>query len=152
MISLELSEDNTKTEVIINQTDPSNYAIFVMTNTRNSGTGGGYFSRETARAEDEVLAKQVVMPKDKRGIPGSREHRIHYLAATGALEQTFSTARYFVPTSREEEPDNYNKIQEIYVGKLHKLKGVRNRCVKYGMKDPLKIPLMVDETMTDPAV
>ena len=70
MISLELSEDNTKTEAIINQTDPSNYAIFVMTNTRNSGTGGGYFSRETARTEAEVLNKQMIMPKYKRNIPG----------------------------------------------------------------------------------
>ena len=57
-----------------------------MTNTTNAGTGGGYFSKETASTEAEVLAKQVVMPKDKLGIPGSRECSIHYLAATGALE------------------------------------------------------------------
>ena len=40
----------------------------------------------------------------------------------------------------------------MYVGNLHKLKGLRNRCVKYDMKDPLNIPSMVDEMTTDPAV
>ena len=54
----------------MNQTDPSNSAISVMTSTTNMGTGGGYFSRETARTETEVLNKQMIMPKDKRNIPG----------------------------------------------------------------------------------
>ena len=98
------------------------------------------------------MAKHVVVPKDKRSIPGSRERGVHYSTATGALKKTFGAASNFGPTSREGEPDNYHNIQEIYVGNLHKLKGVRNRCVKYDMKDPLKIPLMVDETTTDPAV
>ena len=40
----------------------------------------------------------------------------------------------------------------MYVGNLHKLKGVHNRFVKYDMKDTLKIPSMVDETATDPVV
>ena len=94
----------------------------------------------------------MVLPKDKRGIPGSRECGIHYSEATDALEQTFGAARHFLPTSREVEPDNYHNIQEIYVGNLHKLKGLRDRCVKYDMKDPLKIHLMVDETTNDTAV
>ena len=47
------------------------------------------------------LAKQVFVPKDKRVIPGSMERGIHYLAATGALKQTFGLARHFFPTSRE---------------------------------------------------
>ena len=36
------------------------------------------------------------------------------------------------------------------MGKIHKLKGVQNRCVKYDMKDTLKIPSMIDETTTYP--
>ena len=40
----------------------------------------------------------------------------------------------------------------MYVGKLHKLKGVRDRCIKYGMKDPPKIPSMVNNITTDPAL
>ena len=92
------------------------------------------------------------MPKYKRGILGSRERDIHYLAATGALEQTFGAARHFVPTSWEGEPGNYQNIQDMYVGKLQNLKGVRDRCVKYDMMDPLNIPLMVDGTTTDPVV
>ena len=123
-----------------------------MTNTSNAGTGGGYFSQETARTEAKVLAKQVVLLKDKRGILGSRERGIFYLAATGALKQTFGAANHFVPTSWEGEPDNYHKVQEMYVGNLYKLKGVRDRYVKYNMKDPLKIPLMVNETTTNTAV
>ena len=76
----------------------------------NAETGGGYVSRETARTEAEVLAKQVVVPKDKRGIQVSRDFGIHYSAATGALKQTFGAARHSVPTSREGEPDNYHNI------------------------------------------
>ena len=92
----------------------------------SGGYGGAYFSRTTARTEAEVLAKQVVVPKDKRGKPGSRESRIHYSAATGALPLKFGAARHFVPTSREGEPDtnsNYHNIQEMYVGNLNKLRG-----------------------------
>ena len=81
-----MSEANSNLEVIINETDPSNSAISVMTDITNAGTGGGYFSRDTARTEAEVLAKQVVVPNDKRGIPGSRERGIHYSTATGALK------------------------------------------------------------------
>ena len=86
------------------------------------------------------MAKKVVGPKDKRGILGSRRRGIHYLTATGALEQKFGAARYFVTTSREGEPDKYHNMQEMYVGNLHKLKGVSGRCVKYNMKYPIKIP------------
>ena len=111
VISLEFSEANTNLKAIINQTDPSNSSISVMTDTTNAGTVGGYFSRETATTEAEVLARQVVVPKYKRGIPGSRECVIHYLEATGALEQTFSAARNFVPTSWEGEPNNHHNIQ-----------------------------------------
>ena len=55
-------------------------------------------------------------------------------------------------TSREGKPDNYHNIQKMYVGNLHKLKGVHIRCAKYYTKDPLNIPSMVYETTTDPAV
>ena len=81
-----------------------------MTDTTNAGTGGGYCSQETARTEAEVLAKHVVVPKDKRGILGSREPGIHYLAATGALEQMFGSDRHFVPTIQEGETETYHKI------------------------------------------
>ena len=78
----------------------------------NTGTSGGYFVQNTARTESEVLAKQVLVPKDKRGIHRSRERGIHYLEATGTLNQTFSVARHFVPASQEGEPYNqYHNIQ-----------------------------------------
>ena len=67
----------------------------------SGGSGGVYYIRTTARAEAEVLAKQVVVPKDKRGKPGSMERGIHNSAATGALALNFGVARHFVPTSRE---------------------------------------------------
>ena len=145
-------EANSNLEEILSEIDPSNSTIFIMTDITNTGTGGGYFSRGTARTEAKVLAKQAVVPKDKRGVPGSRERGIHYSAATGALEQMFGASSHFVPTSREGGPDTYHKIQEIYVGNLHKLKGVRGRRVKYNMNDPLKILSMIDETTTNPAV
>ena len=40
----------------------------------------------------------------------------------------------------------------MYVGNLHKLKVVHDRCVKYDMKDTLKIPSIVGETTADPVV
>ena len=107
-----------------------------MSGTTNTGTGGDYFVRNKVRTESEVLSKQVVVPKDKCSIPRSRERGIHYLAHTGALNPTFGAARHFVPTSWEGGPYNqYHKIQEMYVGNLHKLRGVRERCVRYDMVD-----------------
>ena len=94
----------------------------------------------------------MVGPKDKRGIPGSRENVMHYSEVTGALNPTFGAARYFLPTSWEGELDNqYNNIQEIYMGNLHKLRGVRERCVKYDMLDPLKFLNMIDVATTYPS-
>ena len=78
----------------------------IMSGTTNTSTGGGYFVRNTVRTESEVLAKQVVGPKEKRGIPGSRERGIHYLSATSALDPKFGASRHFVPTCREGEPEN----------------------------------------------
>ena len=77
-----------------------------MSITTYIGTGGGYFVRNTARTESEVPDKQLVVPKNKRDIPGSREHIIHYSELTCALDPTFGEARYFVTTSQEGEPDN----------------------------------------------
>ena len=114
--------------------------------------GRGYFVRNTTRTESEVLSKQVVVPKDKRSIPGSRERGIHYLEATGALDPTFGAARNFVPTSWEGESDNqYNNIEKMYVGNLHKSRGVRKRCVKFDMVDPLKFPTMIYVTTNNPS-
>ena len=77
-----------------------------MSGTTNTGTGKGYFARNIVRTESDVLAKKVVMPKDKCGIPGSRKHVIHFSEATGALNPTFGAARNFVPKIQEGEPNN----------------------------------------------
>ena len=80
-------------------------SISTPTTMSDQGSVGGttsYFTRNVARTESEVLAKQVVVPKYKRGISGSREFGIHYLKATVALEQVFGVARNFVTTSQEE--------------------------------------------------
>ena len=65
-----------------------------------------YFTRKNARTESKVLEKQVVVPKDKRVPPGSREFGAHYSAATKALDHMFGADKHFVPTSREGETDN----------------------------------------------
>ena len=70
-----------------------------MSGTNNTGTGGGYFVRNTARTDSEVLAKQLVLTKDKCGIPVSRERGVHYLAAIGTLDPTFGASSNFVPIS-----------------------------------------------------
>ena len=81
-----------------------------------------YFGHSMARTETEVLALQVVVPKNKRGDPGSKRRGIHYSGATSALESKFGAARHFVLTSREGESgsDLYHNIEEMYVGNLHK--------------------------------
>ena len=71
------------------------------------GTTTSYFTRKVARKESEVLAKQVVVPKDKRGTHGSREFGIHYLKATGALDQVFGAAVIFCQQVRKEKPTNH---------------------------------------------
>ena len=38
------------------------------------------------------------------------------------------------------------------VGKLQKLKGVKDRITKYDMVDPFKIPVMVDSDTENPAL
>ena len=79
-------------------------SISTPTTMSDQGSLGGttsYFTRNVARTESEVLEKQVVIPKDKRGIPGSREFGIHYLKATGVLEQVFGADQNFVPTIQE---------------------------------------------------
>ena len=119
----------------------------------SGGYGGAYLSRTMARTEAEVLAKHVVVPKDKRGKTGPRERRIHYSAATGALLLKLGADRHFMPTSQEGEPNtnsNYQNIQEMYVGNLNKLRGVLDRTIKYDMRDPFWIPSMLD-TITDDA-
>ena len=91
------------------------------------------------------MAKQVVVLKGNRGIPGSREFGIHYLKAIGALEKVFGVARNFVPTSQERETDQpYHNIQEMYVGNLQKLKGVKYQIMKYDAVDPFNILVMVN--------
>ena len=75
-----------------------------MYGTKSTGMVGGYFVWNAARIESEVMAKQVVVPKDKHGIPGSRERGIHYLAATGALTPTLGAARILGPQVRRGEP------------------------------------------------
>ena len=112
-----------------------------------------YFTRNVARTESEVLAKKVVVPKNKRGITSSREFGIHYSKATGALEQVFGAARHFVPTSPDGDTNQpYHNIQAIYVRKLQKLKGVKDQITKYDMVDPFKIPVMVDSDIENPAL
>ena len=92
---------------------------------RNPPSSTMYFTRTNARIESKVLAKKVVVPKDKRGPPGSREFGAHYSAATKALDHMFGAAKHFVPTSREGETNNpYHNIQEMYVGNLQKLRSL----------------------------
>ena len=40
----------------------------------------------------------------------------------------------------------------MYVRNLHKLRGVRDWCVKYYMVDPLKFPNMINVANTDPSL
>ena len=69
------------------------------------------------------------------------------------LEQVFGAARHFVPTSQEGETDRpYHNIQEMYVGNLQKLKGVKDRITKYDMEDIFKILVMIDSDTENPAL
>ena len=53
-----------------------------------------YFTSNVARAESEVLVKQVVVLKDKRGIPGSRDFSIQYSKVMVVLKHVFGAARH----------------------------------------------------------
>ena len=58
-----------------------------------------------------------------------------------------------MPTSWEGETDQpYHNIKEIYVGKLQKLKGVKDQITKYNIVDPFKIPVMVNSDTENTAL
>ena len=120
----------------------------------DQGSVGGvasYFTRKFEITESEVLAKQVVVPKDKRRIPGSREFGIHYSKATSGLDQVFGTARNFLTTSQEVETDQpCHNIQEMYVGNLQKLEVVKDHITKYNMVEPFKILVMIVSETENP--
>ena len=39
----------------------------------------------------------------------------------------------------------------MYLGNLHKIRGVRKLCVKYNMMDPLNVPAIIDVVTNDPS-
>ena len=90
-----------------NQTSNGN-SISYPTAMSDQGLVGGtmsYFTSNVARAESEVLVKQVVVPKDKRRIPSSREFGIQYSKVMVALNMYSRQPGNFLPTSWEGETD-----------------------------------------------
>jgi hypothetical protein len=115
----------------------------------------GYFIDTTAVAEEVFLQNQVVIRKDKRGAPGSKEFNKAYQLITEPLEHKFGAAKHFVVSSSEGEVDNdntkYKTIQDQFVGNLTKLDPAELRCIRYDLMDILNVPLLRDKSATSPA-
>ena len=64
-----------------------------------SSTSSSYWGRTTKRMKEEILQRNLMCVKNKRGPEGSRERDIHHSNAKKALSQTFEATKHFVPKS-----------------------------------------------------
>ncbi len=89
-----------------------------------------------------ISARQVICPKNKRGVQGSRDYSRHHEAATNALPKLFGTAKHY-PTKNADGglSYKYKDIQSEYVGNLDKLKLFRKCMEAFDMLDPFLIPI-----------
>jgi hypothetical protein len=97
---------------------------------------------------------EVILPKSRRGTPGSKDYRYNMTAATDAIATPFGVAVQLVTTKEEAEDGNATKrqyIQEAYVSNLSKLDDVDVRIKEYDMKLILMVPKGVkDATSSKP--
>jgi len=109
-----------------------------------TATNESLFSKASPRTDDEIAANKVVVPKGRRGEPGSDTKRKNYLAATAALASRFGAMKHLVANSQTGESDTANEskyasIQETFCSNSLKLKKLNERILKFDLKDILMI-------------
>ena len=66
-----------------------------------SSTSSSYWGRTTKRMKEEILQRNLMCVKNKRGPEGLRERGIHHANETKAQSHTFGAAKHFVPKNLE---------------------------------------------------
>ena len=103
-----------------------------------------YFGN-TRRSPAEINARQVICPKNARGVLGSCDYSRHQEAATKALPHIFASAKHFHAKNSEGEASNkYANLQSEYAGNLSKIKNFKRHKDSWDMSDPFVIPKLID--------
>jgi hypothetical protein len=99
----------------------------------------------TQRSPAEINARQVICPKNARGVLGSCDYSRHQEAATKALPHIFASAKHFHAKNSEGEASNkYANLQSEYAGNLAKIKNFKRHMDSWDMSDPFIIPELIN--------
>ena len=98
-----------------------------------------FFSAEADTDDAELEKDRVLIPKELRGTPGSKDYINNMVKATTSIEHKFGVAYHFVSSQNGEvEEGNQTKqqfIQDTYITNLTKLDDLDSHMQKYDMKD-----------------
>ena len=88
-----------------------------------------------AAVEDDMflLENNIILPKDKRGLPGSKEYKSAYAAATESMEVKCGAPHHFVSSRDGEDAEAGNQtenkqVQELLVSNFAKVKTAQLRA------------------------
>ena len=98
-----------------------------------------FFSAEADTDDAELEKDRVLIHKELRGTPGSKDYINNMVKATTSIEHKFGVAYHFVSSQNGEvEEGNQTKkqfIQDTYITNLTKLDDLDSHMQKYDMKD-----------------
>ena len=67
---------------------------------------------DAAVEDDMLLENNIILPKDKRGLPGSKEYKSAYAAATESMEVKLGVPHHFVSSRDGEDADAGNQTEK----------------------------------------
>jgi len=104
------------------------------------------FVRAIPLNANDVEEVEILIPKDARGIPGSKEYLLNQKMATESLEHQFGVPSHLVTDKGVAEDGDQVKhlyIQQQYVGNLAKIDQAKIHILKYDMLDVAMCPVGV---------
>ncbi len=94
-----------------------------------------FFVDSSPISEFDFAKNEVIIPKNKYGIEGSKEYLSAYALATAALSPKLGAAKHFVTKTEDSEADMgnavYRNIQEQFVGNYSKIDDAQKNCIGY---------------------
>ena len=105
--------------------------------------------------DDELLESHVILAKDKRGSPGSKEYKSAYAAATEPMDVKCGAPHHFVSSRNGEdrEADNQtegNQVQTFLVSNIAKVKAAQLRAEHYGMMSVVQVQEILNARAMNP--
>ena len=111
-----------------------------------------FFVDSSPISELDFAKNQVIIPKNKRGIEGSKEYSSAYALATAALSPKLGAAKHFVTKSEDgkADPGNavYRNIQEQFVGNYSKIEDAQKHCVGYDFMEIVLVRKVSNQSAT----